>query len=571
MKALRIIVLLLISGFLMSIITFWVMRSGYSPHLANTELFGYPTDVKVSYGDNPRWSDPGFDDSQWTRNIEDRDTIFWVRCRITLPSVQREFDTRAVRIEFLASYELYWDGNMIGRNGRPALETKDEDEGRLNQIFAIPDSLAGAGEHHMAFRASNHYADGRIRFFTAEAGDYFDLSTHPIIFTSFMYVLAGLFAIVFIYYTFIYFNSYRHAQFLLFAVLCLLFFLLIFFEYLKFHYLYPYSCHYPRLEFIQLLTQAFGVVMVSFFAVRFEVPRKWIFIMLSLIAIVFTPYSLDFFFRRGFDYRAYITALVSFSISTLIIVWAVYKKKTGATELLVGILPCFLVTIYFDFVLYLGFVNLTIYNLISFSNQLRIQKDQQREAEIRSIQLEAQLLRKNIQPHFIMNTLTSLMEWIELDPGRSTKFIENLAAEFRLLNEVSSKKLIEVAQEIELCRSHLEVMNYRKGINYQLQCFDLNLSEQIPPATFHTVIENGITHNRQSGTEAVFKIAQISEGPFRTYRIESPGEFEQATAQKEGTGVKYIKARLEESFPSKWDFKTEAGENCWITTIKIKK
>ena len=37
---------------------------------------------------------------------------------------------------------------------------------------------------------------------------------------------------------------------------------------------------------------------------------------------------------------------------------------------------------------------------------------------VQSTRLRLELLKKNIQPHFIMNTLTSIMEWVETSPKK---------------------------------------------------------------------------------------------------------------------------------------------------------
>jgi len=276
---------------------------------------------------------------------------------------------------------------------------------------------------------------------------------------------------------------------------------------------------------------------------------------------------LDFY--GGHDSRIYFTSLVAFSTSTLLIFWSLYKNKVGSKDVLVGILPCFLIIIYYDFVLFLGFANLVVYNLVSFTNQLKIQKKFQREIELRSIQLETQLLKRNIKPHFIMNTLTSLMEWMEQEPKTGIKFIEALAKKFRLLNEISAKRLIPVSSEIELCKSHLEIMSYRKGINYRLNANNLELQELVPPAIFHTVIENGITHNHLETSEVTFQISFDSSNGSKTYRIESPGKFDLNNEIRDGTGIKYIKARLQESFANRWEFTSEPDDQGWLTIIRI--
>ena len=49
------------------------------------------------------------------------------------------------------------------------------------------------------------------------------------------------------------------------------------------------------------------------------------------------------------------------------------------------------------------------------------------EARILSLQTErlrGDLLKKNLRPHFLMNSLTALMEWVETNPEKAVDFIE---------------------------------------------------------------------------------------------------------------------------------------------------
>ncbi len=80
-------------------------------------------------GDNPSWAAPAFDDSTWQqvtadlpwgRQGHDRYTGYaWYRCRLTLtpaPGVAPQFSLLLQRVD--DAYEIYWNGNLIGRNGR---------------------------------------------------------------------------------------------------------------------------------------------------------------------------------------------------------------------------------------------------------------------------------------------------------------------------------------------------------------------------------------------------------------------------------------------------------------------
>jgi len=196
MKAVKILIQLAVSVTLILIFTFLVRNSGYSPHMVNTQLYFYKFDTKYHYGDNPDWSDPNYIDRNWPGFLKDTDTMLWVREKINIPHSIDQFETAGLHVSFLASYELFWDGYLIGRNGMPGFEKESEVEGQLMKVFHIPDTLAKPGVHIVAFRASNHFADNRIRHFSVKLGDFSMLSTRPIIFTSFMYILAGIFLVI---------------------------------------------------------------------------------------------------------------------------------------------------------------------------------------------------------------------------------------------------------------------------------------------------------------------------------------------------------------------------------------
>ena len=78
---------------------------------------------------------------------------------------------------------------------------------------------------------------------------------------------------------------------------------------------------------------------------------------------------------------------------------------------------------------------------------------------------------------------------------RSSVFIEALAKEFDLFNQIENQTLIPIHQEIALCRNHLRIMKYRKEINYFWEEEGIDFEQKIPPGILHTLLENGITHS----------------------------------------------------------------------------
>ena len=142
--------------------------------------------------------------------------------------------------------------------------------------------------------------------------------------------------------------------------------------------------------------------------------------------------------------------------------------------------------------------------------------------ELRSARLEIELLRRHLQPHFLMNTLTALSEWFEQEPDVATEMIQDLGRELRILGDISSRSSITIAQELELCRSHLAVMARRRDEQLELSAEGVDPEACIPPAIFHTLLENALTHNSYRDRPACFRLRQSNfEGRVR-YVFEAP-------------------------------------------------
>ena len=203
--------------------------------------------------------------------------------------------------------------------------------------------------------------------------------------------------------------------------------------------------------------------------------------------------------------------------------------------------------------------------------QMKVVENDYHSSLLLSSKLQLELIKKNIQPHFIKNTLTSLMDWVEESPKEGSAFIQALADEFDIMNNIAEQVLIPIRQEIELCKKHISVMQFRKEINYQWEEHGIDENENIPPALLHTILENGITHSSplDDGTMK-FKLTFITEANYKQYVFETFGHNRVKIKERDGgNGFTYIKARLTESFGNNWELTSAESSNGWLTTIKI--
>ncbi|MEO6288176.1 MAG: histidine kinase [Dyadobacter sp.] len=520
-------------------------------------------------GDSNLWANKIYDDSKWAHDqIAGTGDVFWVRQRIEI--LENPVTIAGVQIHAFGAFQVYWDGVLIGVNGKIPTENSAEIPGTEATCYSLPDSLSRAGVHVLALRASQSYLTKEQRGIYAKMDLYKNLLTQPLIITSLMNLMSGAFLIASLYYFFLYFNSSkRQLTILIFAVICLLFFTLLILEYIKFYIDIPYTEFFTRLEAIGILTMIIAVLVPLYFTIQFHF--KWKKLLLGILAT--TLLVVYVFNYRHFDRNAQLYSILMWIASTMVVLNAIWQREKGALLVLAGLLSSVVVHQYlvYDFGLFISFTIIVLCMLYLHTIRSRAIEDQYHSSLLLSSRLQLELVKKNIQPHFIKNTLTSLIDWVEESPKQGAEFIHALAAEFDIMNTISESVLIPVRQEIELCKTHLTVMQFRKEINYQWEEYEVDDSEYIPPALVHTLLENGITHSMPMSDGRIrFCLRFLKTEKYRQYTFETKAQNRTPLRQgKGGTGFRYIQARLTESYGDNWEFFSENSPNGWLSTIKI--
>ncbi|MDX1942891.1 MAG: histidine kinase [Saprospiraceae bacterium] len=122
------------------------------------------------------------------------------------------------------------------------------------------------------------------------------------------------------------------------------------------------------------------------------------------------------------------------------------------------------------------------------------------EAErLRRENVESQLegLRSQVNPHFLFNSLNTLIYIIPEDPQRAVRFVQMLSKVYRYILEIREKKLITLEEELKFLEAYVFLLKERFGENLRIQ---LNVPSsfdhfQIIPLSLQMLFENAIKHN----------------------------------------------------------------------------
>lgn len=188
-----------------------------------------------------------------------------------------------------------------------------------------------------------------------------------------------------------------------------------------------------------------------------------------------------------------------------------------------------------------------IYYTINYYN--RLQEQSTRESRLNEIirTTELSLLKSQINPHFLFNSLNSISSLTVTNPMRAQEMIIKLSDFLRYSISQGSESLVSLKEEIENVKRYLEIEQVRFGSKLE-QIF--NLSEHcydffIPAMILQPLFENSVKHGVYESTEKV-TIETRCSFENNNLKIEIYNNFDpQATSRKgTGLGLKNISERL---------------------------
>jgi two-component sensor histidine kinase len=196
--------------------------------------------------------------------------------------------------------------------------------------------------------------------------------------------------------------------------------------------------------------------------------------------------------------------------------------------------------------------------LVSLIIALAIRQGRLR-ADQNAIFIEQTLLRSQMNPHFIFNTLTNIQSFIVRDdPGVSLKYLDNFSDLITTTLASSTEKLITLEKELASISNYINLQKLRFG---DMLSFDILVdpaldqkSVMLPPLMVQPLIENAIEHGikpkQGKGMVIVrFQIADFrlrieveDDGVGRSYGKGQPGS---ESSHHAGLALLILKERLE--------------------------
>ncbi|MBD3241443.1 MAG: hypothetical protein GF331_12715 [Chitinivibrionales bacterium] len=557
---------------------------------AATPLVGW----RVRMGDSLQWASPAYVDSSWemasgvglwAREGAPKRGVRWYRKPVFFPGPPDSLGALAIYQQaVVAANEVYWDGVLIARNGTVAHSAEAEEPGVSALLFVIPRSLATPGRHLLALRVSNHTTFSGIIEAPLLVGSFDRIHRWVLRHGAVLLFLAGVFLFTGVFNIAVSYGYRDRWPYAIFSAFCFACAVHILIQALREYFQMDLGWYYIWAMLNDVPWFMMMTLLPVFFLYEFRFPRRaslsiaiaaTAFVVVGALRMVtaglLPVHWLDALIRAN-EIHSYLTIVLSAWVS----IWAVMRREVGALASTAG-LVVFLVGVLITYQLNLtygwaiGFAMLIVFLTVSLSRQMARRNREYQEAQLRAARLEIDLLKKHIQPHFLLNSLNSIIAWLEEDPSTAATLVQALADELRMLLRFAREPSVSLAEEAKLCDAHLRVMGLRYGKEYELQTAGDLDSVRVPPLVVHTLVENGLTHGYDGKDTGLFRLECRRNGDSAHISLFNDSTVaEPAKPVEAGTGLRYVQTRLQELSPSGWHLESKPVENGWQVNIDLR-
>jgi sensor histidine kinase YesM len=267
--------------------------------------------------------------------------------------------------------------------------------------------------------------------------------------------------------------------------------------------------------------------------------------------------------------------------------FAAYGISVAFFLILIGMLKGYVGVILYRYVLPIKTLSVDLHELLSYvpggvliyvlSLVFRIAlayftlKQQTEEILLQKSQAELNLLKSQVQPHFLFNALNSIYYRVyKVDPP-SAGLIERLSDIMRYFVDESPKEVVPVSTEVAFIENYMELERIRirhgASINFE-KAYDPEL--RIPPMLLMTFVENIFKHGiDKSRKQNRVTISLVQQNDFLLFKTSNCKIDPTADNQPGGFGIINLTKRLRMLYGNKFELTIDREAELFIAVLKI--
>ena len=198
-------------------------------------------------------------------------------------------------------------------------------------------------------------------------------------------------------------------------------------------------------------------------------------------------------------------------------------------------------------------------------------KQEARQMKEQKSLAELNLLKSQVQPHFLFNTLNNIYYEAFRESPRTALLIGRLSDIMRYFVDESPKEKVALSTEVRFLENYIALEKIR--IRHGVQVSFLKECEgdfSIPPMLLMTFVENIFKHGvDRSGIDNKVVLSLAEKDGYLLFRTENPLHAPETSAATEGFGIKNLQKRLTLLYGNNFEMSTSRSQGSFLASLKI--
>lgn len=227
-----------------------------------------------------------------------------------------------------------------------------------------------------------------------------------------------------------------------------------------------------------------------------------------------------------------------------------------------------------DILFYVGDIFLTVSALMSIVRSVNLQ-----EIRLRNAQTENQLLKAQLNPHFLYNTLNNIDALIWLDQERASAAVTSLSSLMRYMTYSSRQERVTIEEELKAMQQLVELQRLRTSREDCL-VFEAEINApmhtRIAPLLLIPLIENCFKHVGQIDASNAIHIKLVLNDDQLIFTTDNNIKTEEQLKEKgetskshSGVGLTVLQRRLSLLYAGKHSFTAHQDGDRFKTTLQL--
>jgi two-component system, LytTR family, sensor kinase len=206
-----------------------------------------------------------------------------------------------------------------------------------------------------------------------------------------------------------------------------------------------------------------------------------------------------------------------------------------------------------------------------------VQQQQIEKAKREKVEAELELLKSQVEPHFIFNTLNNIYYLAQNSHPRTGEMIYRLAQLLSYMLYDSRKSMIPVEKELDYIRDYINLERIRYGdkLDIAVNVFGEFKEVFAPPLLLLPLVENAFKHGISPAGEGWIRVDVSRRNGIMICKVENSvregiGALKKLKNESSGLGLSNLESRLSALFPERqYELKILKGKESFLSILSI--